>query len=505
MTLTADRTAYLASLKASLARPAKPARAAAVPAPVAALKTGTFWNRLGTSLLPFADVATKELPLSRLLRLSLFQVSVGMAAVLLTGTLNRVMIVELGMSASVVAAMVSLPLLFAPLRALVGFKSDHHTSLLGWKRVPYIWFGTMLQFGGFAILPFALLVMSGGGQGAPLFGQIGAALAFLFIGAGMHTTQTAGLALATDLATEENRPRVVALLYVMLLLGMMISALVIGQLLTHFSATRLVQIVSSVAILTVILNVIALWKQEARNREATRQRTARPSFGETWGQFIAQPKTLRLLVAVGLGSAAFSMQDVLLEPYGGQILGLSVGATTSLTALWAMGMLSGFGLAARALGRGGEPNRLAGFGATAGIGAFLCVLFAGPIGSAPLLAVGAIIIGFGGGLFSVGTLTAAMGISDEGRTGLALGAWGAVQATCGGVAIAIGAFARDLISAAAVAHDLGTTLAVPTTGYAFVYCMEIVLLLATLVALGPLVRIRETKTALRFGLTEFPI
>ena len=109
----------MAALKASLAPPAAPA---AVPAnDVATWKSGAFWNRLGTRFLPFADAATAELPLGRLLRLSLFQVSVGMAAVLLTGTLNRVMIVELGMASWAVAAMVSLPLLFAPLRALIGF------------------------------------------------------------------------------------------------------------------------------------------------------------------------------------------------------------------------------------------------------------------------------------------------------------------------------------------------------------------------------------------------
>ncbi|MEO1104258.1 MAG: PucC family protein, partial [Pseudomonadota bacterium] len=83
--------------------------------------------------LPFADAASAELPLGRLLRLSLFQISVGMALVLLTGTLNRVMIVELGMSASVVAAMVALPVLFAPVRALIGHRSDNHRSYLGWR------------------------------------------------------------------------------------------------------------------------------------------------------------------------------------------------------------------------------------------------------------------------------------------------------------------------------------------------------------------------------------
>jgi len=101
---------------------------------------------LGPQALPFADAASKELPLGRLLRLSLFQVSVGMALVLLNGTLNRVMIVELGVSAWLVALMIALPLVFAPLRALIGFRSDWHKSAFGWRRVPYIWFGTMMQF-----------------------------------------------------------------------------------------------------------------------------------------------------------------------------------------------------------------------------------------------------------------------------------------------------------------------------------------------------------------------
>ena len=497
---------YLVALRASLA----PQTGAT--GRLQSLKTGAFWNRLGTRFLPFADAATEDLPLSRILRLSLFQVSVGMAAVLLTGTLNRVMIVELGMSASLVAVMVSLPLLFAPLRALVGFKSDHHSSLLGWKRVPYIWFGTMMQFGGLAILPFALLVMTGGGTGPAFVGHLGAIIGFLLVGAGMHTTQTAGLALATDLAPEHTRPRVVALLYVMLLIGTMISALVIGRLLADFSATRLVQIVQGAAALTMILNIIALWKQEPRNRQATAVREDTPSFREVWAIFIARPKTMRLLVAVGLGAAAFTMQDVLLEPYGGQVLGLSVGATTALTALWAVGMLSGFAYAAKRLGDGADPHRLAGFGGVAGIGAFLLVLFAGPLHSVGLLEIGATLIGLGGGLFSVGTLTAAMAISDtetlDGRTGLALGAWGAVQATSAGLAIAIGAFARDLIGQFAATGRLGAALAGPSTGYGFVYSVEIVLLLATLIALGPLVR-RDTSQSVppgtRFGLMEFPI
>src|SRR5512147_2306167 len=114
------------------------------------------WAALGPRFLPFADAATADLPLPRLLRLALFQVSVGMALVLLVGTLNRVMIVELNVPAALVAVMVALPVLYAPFRALIGYRSDTHRSALGWRRVPYIWMGTLFQFGGLAIMPFAL-------------------------------------------------------------------------------------------------------------------------------------------------------------------------------------------------------------------------------------------------------------------------------------------------------------------------------------------------------------
>jgi BCD family chlorophyll transporter-like MFS transporter len=107
-----------------------------------------LWMGWVARFLPFADVASADLPLSRLLRLSLIQVSVGMCLVLLVGTLNRVMIVELGVPATLVGVMLALPLLAAPFRALIGHKTDTHKSALGWRRVPYIYLGTMVQFGG---------------------------------------------------------------------------------------------------------------------------------------------------------------------------------------------------------------------------------------------------------------------------------------------------------------------------------------------------------------------
>ncbi len=464
------------------------------------------WSRVAIAWLPFADAASDDLPLGRLLRLSLFQVSVGMAMVLLNGTLNRIMIVELGIPAGLVALMIALPLLFAPFRTLIGHRSDTHRSVLGWRRVPYIWFGTLLQFGGLAILPFALLLL--GRPEHVALGTAASALAFLLTGAGMHMTQTAGLALATDLASPDKRPRAVALLYVMLLAGMMISALVIGRLLGAFSATRLVQIIQGAAALTFLLNLIALWKQEGRNPAVVAKSTPRPSFTDVWRSFTADRETSRLLLAIGLGSAAFAMQDALLEPFGGEILGLTVGQTTRLTGLWALGTLIGFTLAARSLGRGTDPLRIAGYGLVTGIAAFILVLFAAPFASPGLLATGALTLGLGVGLFSVGTLVAAMALARGGTAGLALGAWGAVQASGAGLGIALGGLIRDLVARFAVTDGLGSTLADRATGYGTVYVLEILLLLATLIVLGPLVgRVgaqAKSQEYGRFGLTEFP-
>ena len=98
------------------------------------------------------------------------------------------------------------------------------------------------------------------------------------------------------------------------------------------------------------------------------------------------------------------MQDILLEPYGGKILHLPVGATTALTATLACGGGIGLWIAARRLTRGADPHRVAALGALVGILAFAAVIFAAPAGSQALFAVGVGLIGLGGGLFAHGTL-----------------------------------------------------------------------------------------------------
>ena len=387
--------------------------------------------------LPFADVASADLPLPRLLRLSLFKVTMGMTTALLIGTLNRVMIVELGVAASLVSLMLALPMLVAPFRAVTGYQSDTHRSAFGWKRVPFMWGGSLIQFFGLAFMPFALLNLSGQAQNPlPTWLVEGVvALSFLMVGAGLQTSQTAGLALATDQASEETRPRVVALMYVMLLAGAVGGSLIYSVLLADFRPQRLIQVVQGTGLVVLMLNAFALWKQESRNREraAAMKLQKQEPFKQVWARFIHKPLAKRFLWTTFLGTLAFNMQDIVLEPYGGEILHLSVGATSALTAMLA-----------------------------------------------------------GGGLFAVGTLFAAMRMEGGGLIGLALGAWGAVQSTGAGLAMFFGGALRDGVTQLTASGAYGAAFAAPATGYSVVYHVEMLLLFITLVAIGPLVRRRRT-------------
>lgn len=466
-----------------------------------------LWQRLGTRFMPFADAASADMPLSRLLRLSLFQISAGCVLVLLNGTLNRVLIVELSVPVALVSAVIAIPVLAAPLRLFFGYRSDSYRSVLGWRRVPYVWLGSLLQFGGLAIMPFALLLMQSQTVGPEWAGVAGACLAFVLTGFGMHMSQTAGLALASDLVPAEKRPRVVALLYVMLLAGMIGASAFYSVVLVDFSAKLLIQVIQGTAVFTIAINVIAIWKQEARNPKLTSADRTLPGFLDALAAYRSDPGTMRLLLAVAIGSAAFSMQDILLEPYGGEILGMSVGQTTLLTGLWATGTLLGFAWAAVSLQRGGQMYRIAARGLLIGIGAFLAVILAEPLDLHGLFYAGAAGIGLGGGLFAVGTMLGAMAISRRSDSGIVVGAWGASQATAIGCGLLLAGVLKNGVNTLALNGSLGEAMVTHAAGYVVVYSLEILLMFVCLAVIGPLTgRLYEKSeySDTRFGLAEMP-
>jgi BCD family chlorophyll transporter-like MFS transporter len=158
------------------------------------------------------------------------------------------------------------------------------------------------------------------------------------------------------------------------------------------------------------------------------------------------------------------------------------------------------------LSKGLDACRLAAMGALLGLPAFACVIFSAPLDSSELFRLGSGLIGFAGGLFSVGMLITAMEIPEKELTGMVLGAWGAVQATAAGVSMALGGVLRDVVTSLATSGWFGESLNSPATGYSFVFHLEIYFLFVVLIALGPLVRRRHSsRSAMQpLGLAELP-
>jgi BCD family chlorophyll transporter-like MFS transporter len=296
--------------------------------------------------------------------------------------------------------------------------------------------------------------------------------------------QTVGLALATDLVAEEDQPKVVGLMYVMLLLGMVVSALVFGALLENYTPGRLVQVIQGAAVTTVALNLAALWKQESRSW--ARAQAARPDrdFGRAWGRFIERPGALALLGAIGLGTFGYGMADVLLEPYGGQALGLTVAQTTKLTAVLAAGTLGGFAIASKVLSGPARATMVALWGAGIGVPGFAAIIASSAFVGPSLFVAGTFATGLGAGLFGHATLTATMRAAPREQVGLALGAWGAVQATAAGIGVALGGVVRDVL-VGLPGREGAASAALP---YNAVFAIEIVFLVLAVVALLALQR-----------------
>jgi BCD family chlorophyll transporter-like MFS transporter len=258
----------------------------------------------------------------------------------------------------------------------------------------------------------------------------------------------------------------------------LVSALIFGALLDDFTPLRLVQVIQGCAVVTIILNVIAIWKQEARNPRRGQQPVEDdpPMFSDAWREFIRIPGVSRLMIAIGFGTAGYGMADVLLEPYGGQVLALSVADTTRLTATLAVGGLIGLALASRVLSRGMVPVRLAAWGAAAGLPAFGLIILSAPLAMSELFVAGTLLIGFGAGLFGHATLTATMNAAPQDQAGLALGGWGAVQATAAGLSIAVGGVVRDVVLVATNGGDAAAP-------YITVFAIEMALLAGALMVL----------------------
>jgi BCD family chlorophyll transporter-like MFS transporter len=356
-----------------------------------------------------------------LLRLTGYPVGLGLTSVLVGGTLNRVMIVELGLPALLVGLFFAIPLLISPLRVWLGYRSDGYT-LWGLRREPYVILGSLLAgLGIVAAMGISL------GSTATLLVTVGMLLAMSAHYLGKNVASNTFEALLTDKFTGHRRTQAMTGFKMAMFVGIMGGAIGLGKLLETYSATRLMSVVASVAALAFALSWAATAGQEPRaatQSAAARQARETPFWQTLCTVVLGDPQVRRFFVCMVLIMVGTQAQDVILEPFGALVLGMTVGETTQLTALWGAGTVLAMAVAGMWLIKvvGYAPVTRVGLWINAAV--FGGLTLSGWLGHAGLFQGLVFALGVGTGLASAGLLSAIVHFATVVRAGILMSVWG---------------------------------------------------------------------------------
>jgi BCD family chlorophyll transporter-like MFS transporter len=373
-----------------------------------------------------------------ILRLGLVQMCIGSIIVLMTSTLNRIMVVELALPAIVPGLLVGLHYAMQLTRPGWGLRSD-----LRGRRTPWIIGGMVVLAAGGLLAAVSVALYPGG----PLAAIALSVLAYVLIGVGVAITGTSVLAFLASATAPGRRAAAATIVWLMMIAGIAISAGVVGNLLDPYSSQRLVTIVACVAAMAISVTTLALWGLErgVPVAEAEAHVPLRAGLAEVW----AEPHTRRFTQFVFLAMIAFFLQDLILEPYAGLVFGYSPGATTRLSGAQSGGVFAGMltvGVVATGLGFGSLRNWVI-LGCVGSAAAALGIALIGPAGTDLIFEL-TIVLGFCNGVFAVSAIGAMMALAGKGRSareGTRMGVWGAAQAIASGVGGLTGAAAADLL------------------------------------------------------------
>lgn len=379
-------------------------------------------------------------------RLGLVQASLGAIVVLTTSTLNRVMVVELALPALLPGLLLALHYLVQISRPRMGHGSD-----LGQRRTPWIIGGMFtLGFGGWLAALATVWMGSNPAAGIAL-----ALLAYSLIGLGVAASGTSLLVLLATRVAPERRAAAATTVWIMMIAGFVVTAGVAGSLLDPYSPTRLLWVAGGVALAALGLTTLALLGLEGAKQDLTpaAERPVPADFKAALSEAWTEPRARRFTIFVFVSMLAFSMQDLVLEPFAGLVFGLSPGATTRLSGLQHGGALLGMLLAAAAGSRwtGRQWGTLRGWtvwGCVASALALGGLICAGLVGPAWPLRANVFLLGLSTGAFSIAAIASMMGLAGgagEGREGVRMGLWGAAQAVAFALGGVLGSAASDLM------------------------------------------------------------
>ena len=400
-----------------------------------------------------------------IVRLGLVQAAIGAMVMLSTSLLNRVMVVEYEMAAAIPAGLVAWHYAVQLSRPLWGHGSDR-----GRRRTPWIIIGMALLVLG------TLLAVDATIRGMFLLSVV----AFTLIGAGVGAAGTSLLALLATQTAPERRAAAAAITWVMMIIGIVLTAGIAGRLIDPFSPQRLALVVSGVGLVAFLTTVFATWRVEGVTVQA---RETPVDFRAAVAEMLADRDARIFTLFVFVSMLAYSMQDMILEPFAGLMFGMTPGQSTQLTGTQHMGVLAGMilvGVGGRAFG-GRTAAGLKSWTVAGCIGSALALVgLAIGAAHAPFwpLKVNIALLGFCNGVFAVSAIAAMMALAGAGgpnREGVRMGVWGASQAIAFGLGGLIGAVGVD--AGRAVMHA-------DAPAFTFVFaCESALFLLAATIAL----------------------
>ena len=383
-----------------------------------------------------------------ILRLGLVQTALGAIIVLTTSTLNRVMVVEFLLPAMLPGALVALHHLVQISRPRWGYGSD-----VGGRRTPWIIGGMGLLAIGGVLASSATALMATQVLGGTLL----AILAFTLIGVGVGACGTSLLVLLAKRVSERLRAAAATTVWLMMIVGFIITATTAGHFLDPFSPERLVMVTAIVAAIAFVVTLVAIRGIEGptaatRTAGPATDTAPRGSFREALAQVWSEPKARRFAVFVFFSMLAYSAQDLILEPFAGTVFGLTPGESTKLAGVQNGGVLGGMILLA-VMGSSTWGRRFGTLQDWTVRGCIASALALAALAAGGLYApdwplhLTVFFLGLANGLFAVAAIGSMMGLVDTGqaqREGVRMGLWGAAQALAFGLGGFLGTVAVDL-------------------------------------------------------------
>jgi BCD family chlorophyll transporter-like MFS transporter len=380
----------------------------------------------------------------RSLKIGSFNLGSALVDILTASVWNRVMITDLGVAATPVSILLALRYLLAPLSIWAGFRSDTK-PIGGLRRTPYIWIGRALMLLAVILLPISLSQLS-----LDLGNPIGWALAVvIFVAYGAGTSISGGpfLALIHDRTPAAKRGLAMSIAQTLLLLGFALSPIVFGRLLPTYSPEQFQSLAIMTGMAAALFWFFAIWREDRKvTADEIDQHTERPRLGVMVKQMWADRRTRRFAVFLSLGAIASFAQDAVLEPFGGDVFGMTVEQTTRFAAYFGTGVLVLMIITAIVTRkrRPEHQTRPAVIGLSVMIVGLALLALAGLALIRWMIIPALFVFGAGFGVYTIGGVSLLMAMTTEKEAGAYLGLWTMIQLVSRGVGIGLGGIVRDV-------------------------------------------------------------